>query len=229
MEDIVKDGASPESWDTAMFFYQSALKQIETKIELINAEFKYIYGYNPIEHIKKRVKTPESIMRKLQKLNYEINVDSMIKHIEDIAGIRIICSFTNDIYKLYKMIMQQSDIGIVQVKDYIAESKPNGYKSLHIIISVPIYLTSGIINVKVEIQLRTIAMDFWASLEHKIYYKYAGEAPENIVEDLKECADIISKLDDRMFVLNEKVRTVNKERKVEIDNFSKYKELYDKK
>lgn len=217
MENIIKSTASVESWDTAMFFYQSTLKQIETKIDLIRAEFKYMYNYNPIEHIKTRVKTPESIMRKLKKLGHEVTLENMIKYIDDIAGIRIICSFVSDIYKIYRMIMQQDDIKIIQVKDYISEPKNNGYKSLHIIIKVPIYLTDGVIETKVEMQLRTIAMDFWASLEHKIHYKFDGKAPDNIVEDLKECANMISKLDDRMLSLNRKVQTVNEKRNVKFE------------
>lgn len=219
MEEILQTNESPDSWQATMFFYQSALKQIETKIDLINAEFEYRNNYSPIEHIKSRIKTPESAIRKLQKFGYEIELANMVKYIDDIAGIRIICSFSDDIYKIYRMLLRQFDIKIVQVKDYIAEPKPNGYKSLHVIVKVPIYLASGTIDTKVEIQLRTIAMDFWASLEHKIHYKFAGEAPDNIVEDLKECADMISNLDDRMLLLNKKVHEVNRKREVEIDNF----------
>lgn len=209
MKNILNRVDEGQDWDNAMFLYNSALKQINTKIEILNAEFNHIYNYDPIEHIKYRIKTPTSIMRKLQKNNLPISTEAMVNNIFDVAGIRIICSFTSDIYKISKMIMQQKDISIVQVKDYIAQPKPNGYKSLHLILKVPIYMTKGIVNTFVEIQLRTIAMDFWASLEHKIHYKFDGKAPENIVDELKDCADLISRLDNRMFNLNKTVLEAN--------------------
>ncbi len=209
MKNILNRVDEGQDWDNAMFLYNSALKQINTKIEILNAEFNHIHNYDPIEHIKYRIKTPTSIMRKLQKNNLPISTEAMVNNIFDVAGIRIICSFTSDIYKISKMIMQQKDISIVQVKDYIAQPKPNGYKSLHLILKVPIYMTKGIVNTFVEIQLRTIAMDFWASLEHKIHYKFDGKAPENIVDELKDCADLISRLDNRMFNLNKTVLEAN--------------------
>ena len=130
----------------------------------------------------------------------------MVQHLSDIAGIRIICSFTSDIYTIAEMISNQSDVRVLQIKDYIATPKPNGYKSYHLVVSVPIYLSDGPVETKVEIQIRTIAMDFWASLEHKIYYKFEGNAPEHIRTDLKECADIVEMLDARMLSLNESIQ-----------------------
>lgn len=221
MENILNTISGNQDWENAMFFYISALKNVETKIDILNSEFKYIHNYEPIEHIKTRLKTPNSIMKKLSKYNHDVSIENMIKYIYDIAGIRIICSFTSDIYRISKMLMQQRDISIVQVKDYIAQPKPNGYKSLHIIVKVPIYMASGIVETMVEIQIRTIAMDFWASLEHKIHYKFDGKAPDNIVGELKECADMISKLDDRMLCLNEKVIEANELREV-ITDFSSF-------
>lgn len=195
-----------DAWKTNMFLYNAALKEVGTKIEILNEEFLNVHNYNPIEHIKSRVKSPESIVRKLKRNGYEVTIENMVKHLNDIAGIRIICSFTSDIYMIAEMISNQSDITVIQIKDYIANPKENGYKSYHLVVSVPIYLSDGPVDVKVEIQIRTIAMDFWASLEHKIYYKFEGNAPLHIRNDLKQCADIVEVLDGRMLSLNEIVK-----------------------
>ncbi|MDO5696214.1 MAG: GTP pyrophosphokinase family protein [Eubacteriales bacterium] len=208
-----------ERWESAMFLYHAALKNVKTKIDILNGEFKYIHNYNPIEHVKSRIKSPDSIMRKLQKNNHEVNIKNMVQYVHDIAGVRIICSFVSDIYKISRMLMLQSDMDIVQVKDYIAQPKPNGYKSLHLIVRVPIYMASGMVDTKVEIQIRTIAMDFWASLEHKIHYKFDGQAPEHIAADLKECADIVARLDARMLSLNDTVQNANRERQISFSGF----------
>ena len=195
-----------DAWKTNMFLYNAALKEVGTKIEILNEEFLNVHNYNPIEHIKSRVKSPESIVKKLKRNGYEVTIENMVKHLNDIAGIRIICSFTSDIYMIAEMISNQSDITVIQIKDYIANTKENGYKSYHLVVSVPIYLSDGPVDVKVEIQIRTIAMDFWASLEHKIYYKFEGNAPLSIWNDLKQCADIVEVLDGRMLSLNEIVK-----------------------
>ncbi|MBE5949846.1 MAG: GTP pyrophosphokinase family protein [Lachnospiraceae bacterium] len=195
-----------DAWKTNMFLYNAALKEVGTKIEILNEEFLNVHNYNPIEHIKSRVKSPESIVKKLKRNGYEVTIENMVKHLNDIAGIRIICSFTSDIYMIAEMISNQSDITVIQIKDYIANPKENGYKSYHLVVSVPIYLSDGPVDVKVEIQIRTIAMDFWASLEHKIYYKFEGNAPLSIWNDLKQCADIVEVLDGRMLSLNEIVK-----------------------
>lgn len=191
-----------DSWKTVMFLYNSALKEVGTKLEILNDEFKHVHSYNPIEHIKARIKTPESIVKKLKRYGYQISIDNMIRYINDIAGVRLICSFTSDIYRLAAMIGNQSDLKVLTIKDYIKNPKDSGYKSYHMLVSVPIFLSDSVVNTKVEIQIRTIAMDFWASLEHKIYYKFEGNAPEYISRDLKDCADMVSMLDEKMLSLN---------------------------
>ena len=197
-----------DSWRTAMFLYNSALKEVGTKLEILNDEFKHVHRYNPIEHIKTRIKSPESILKKLRKHGYEVNVENMVKHVNDIAGIRIICSFTSDIYRLAAMIGNQSDLKVLSIKDYIKNPKESGYKSYHMLVSVPIFLSDSVVDTKVEIQIRTIAMDFWASLEHKIYYKFEGEAPEHISRELRESAEMVAKLDEKMLRLNEEILKV---------------------
>ena len=193
------------SWEMLMFLYNSALKEIGTKVEILNDEFVQIHNYNPIEYIKKRLKTAESIVKKLKKDGYEPTFKNMHTHVKDIAGIRIVCSFTSDIYKLAEMIGMQNDITVISVKDYIKHPKESGYKSYHMIVSVPIFISDKVFDVRVEIQIRTIAMDFWASLEHKIYYKFEGHAPEYISRDLRECAEIVSNLDAKMLQLNKAI------------------------
>ena len=193
------------SWEMLMFLYNSALKEIGTKVEILNDEFVQIHNYNPIEYIKKRLKTAESIVKKLKKDGYEPTLKNMHTYVKDIAGIRIVCSFTSDIYKLAEMIGMQNDITVISVKDYIKHPKESGYKSYHMIVSVPIFISDKVFDVRVEIQIRTIAMDFWASLEHKIYYKFEGHAPEYISRDLRECAEIVSNLDAKMLQLNKAI------------------------
>lgn len=195
-----------DTWKTLMFLYNSALKEVNTKIEILNDEFLHIHNYNPIEHVKSRIKSAESIVKKLKRNHYEVTLDNMVQYLNDIAGIRIICSFTTDIYTIAEMISNQSDVHVLQIKDYIANPKSNGYKSYHMVVSVPIFLSDGPVETKVEIQIRTIAMDFWASLEHKIYYKFEGNAPEHIRTDLKECADIVEMLDARMLSLDQAIQ-----------------------
>jgi putative GTP pyrophosphokinase len=188
-----------------MFLYNSALKEVGTKLDILNDEFVHVHKYNPIEYIKKRIKTPESIVKKLRRDGYESTIENMINCINDIAGIRIVCSFTSDIYRLAEMIGRQNDLTVVSIKDYIKNPKESGYKSYHMLVTVPIFLSDHMVETKVEIQIRTIAMDFWASLEHKIYYKFEGNAPEYISRDLRACAEMVSELDARMLHLNEAI------------------------
>jgi len=202
---IPKSFNQVDQWKSVMFLYDSALKEISTKIEILNNEFVHIYNYNPIEHIKSRLKTPDSIVKKLKRYGYDVTIDNMVEKLNDIAGIRIICSFTSDIYQIAEMITKQSDVTVLYVKDYIKYPKPNGYKSYHMVITIPIYLTDGPVDTKVEIQIRTIAMDFWASLEHKIYYKFEGNAPAYLQQELKACADVVNMLDGKMFSLNQAI------------------------
>lgn len=194
-----------DSWKEVMLIYTSALKQVETKLEVLNDEFQHVHRYNPIEHIKSRIKTSESIVKKLKKNKYESTITNMVEHVNDIAGIRVICSFTSDIYRIADMISNQKDIKVLSVKDYITYPKASGYKSYHMIIAIPVYLSDRIVETKVEIQIRTVAMDFWASLEHKIHYKFEGNAPEHIKNELVECARMVSDLDARMLSLNEEI------------------------
>lgn len=194
-----------DSWSTVIFLYNSALKEVGTKLEILNDEFQHVHQYNPIEYIKRRIKTPESIVKKLKRNGYEVSIDNMVNHVNDIAGIRIVCSFTSDIYRLAEMIGKQNDLTVVSIKDYIKHPKESGYKSFHMLVTVPIFLSDRVVDTKVEIQIRTMAMDFWASLEHKIYYKFEGNAPEYISSDLKDCSEIVSMLDAKMLQLNEAI------------------------
>ena len=188
--------------------YRSALK-----LEILNDEFKLVHQYNPIEHIESRLKTDESITRKLIRKGKEITVENIQKYIDDIAGVRVICSFTPDIYRIVDMISSQDDIEVLKTKDYMLNPKVNGYRSYHLIVRVPIFLSDRVVPTKVEIQIRTVAMDFWASLEHKIYYKYEGNTPEYIKKELKECADLVTFLDSKMLAINEEVRSIREENK----------------
>ena len=197
-----------DSWKEVNLIYNAALRQIETKMEILNDEFQHVHQYNPIEHIKSRIKTPESIVKKLKRHGYESTIENMVKYINDIAGIRIICSFTSDIYRIADMIRDQKDIRVLAIKDYITYPKASGYKSYHMIVTVPVYLSDRIVDTKVEIQIRTVAMDFWASLEHKIHYKFEGDAPEHIKSELIECSRMVSDLDARMLSLNEEILAV---------------------
>ena len=207
MQDAIKYYEDVDSWKTVMFLYNAALKEVGTKLEILNDEFQHVHKYNPIEHIKTRIKKPESIVKKLKKYGHESSIENMVKYVNDIAGVRLICSFTSDIYRLAAMIGNQSDLKVLSIKDYIKNPKASGYKSYHMLVSVPIFLSDSVVETKVEIQIRTIAMDFWASLEHKIYYKFEGHAPEYISHELKECADMVAALDDRMLTLNEAIQS----------------------
>ena len=204
-----------DQWNSVMFLYESALKAINTKIEILNEEFIHMYGHTPIEHIKSRVKTPDSIVKKMKRNGYEVTIENMVEKLSDIAGIRIICSFTSDIYRIADMIRDQRDIKVIAVKDYITYPKASGYKSYHMIVSIPVYLSDRTVDTKVEVQIRTVAMDFWASLEHKIHYKFEGDAPENIKNELVECARMVSDLDARMLSLNEEILAISKKQEEE--------------
>lgn len=200
-----------DSWKEVQLVYSSALKEIGTKLEILNDEFQHVHKYNPIEHIKSRIKTTEGIVRKLKKHGYESTIENMVRYVNDIAGVRIICSFTTDVYRIAQMLERQRDLNIIDVKDYIKYPKPSGYKSYHMIVSVPIYLSERRVEAKVEIQIRTVAMDFWASLEHKINYKFDVNVPNHIKEELFECSRMVSALDEKMLFLNEEVKALELE------------------
>ena len=189
-----------ELWGRTLLLYNAALLEIGTKLEILNNEFKQAHQYNPIEHITSRIKSAQSIAKKMRHNGRELTVENIVKYINDIAGIRIICSFTNDIYRIADLIAKQSDITVLKVKDYIVNPKPNGYRSLHLIVEVPIFLQDEKRLMKVEVQLRTIAMEFWANLEHQLRYK-KDLPPEVIAKteaQLYECAKLSSVLDTHM-------------------------------
>ena len=190
------------------FVYTAALQQLEGKINTLSEEFKILHKYNPIEHISSRIK---SITNKLIKKGLDFTYENLIKTINDIAGMRIICSFIPDIYRMVEMIENMPDVTVLKKKDYVTTPKSSGYSSYHLIVSLPISLSVGVIDVKVEIQIRTMAMDFWASLEHKINYKYEKQVPKNVQKELKECAKMTQKLDKKMSNLGNTLMQEEKE------------------
>ena len=194
-----------------MAYYKCAIMEVETKFNVLNQEFSLEYDRNPIETIKTRLKSPDSIVKKLAKKDVPLTVESIEKNLNDIAGVRVICSFPEDIYVLADCLLQQDDIKLIEVKDYIKNPKPNGYRSLHLIVEIPIFLKDEKKNMRVEVQLRTIAMDFWASLEHKLSYKkdIPQDEEELLRRELLDCAQISADLDLRMEKI--KNRIVNKE------------------
>lgn len=181
-----------------ILLYESAVKQLITKFEIFNQEYKMRGARNPIETVKSRVKSPESIVRKMKKYNFEKSLASIVENLNDVAGVRVICSYASDIYLVRDMLLSQHDVTLVEERDYIKKPKENGYRSLHLIVEIPVYLTRTVAKVKAEIQIRTIAMDFWASLEHNIRYKAADAFPPGVVKDLRDCAEIIAVTDRRM-------------------------------
>ena len=181
-----------------MMSYKFALSEVNTKIDILKQEFQYIHDYNPIEHVSSRIKSPESILKKVYKKGCPLSLSSIRENIRDIAGIRITCSFISDIYEISNMLQKQKDITVIECKDYIKHPKPNGYRSLHLIIQIPIFMSDREDHIFVEIQIRTIAMDFWASLEHKIYYKCNKEVPQKMKDELKQAADSSALLDKKM-------------------------------
>ena len=186
-----------EAFRTLMAYYKCASMEIETKFNILNEDFSAEYDRNPIETVKTRLKAPESIIEKLHRKGLPFSAESIEDNLNDIAGVRVICAFPEDIYLLCECLLQQDDIRLIKKKDYIANPKPNGYRSLHLIVEVPIFLHNEKRYMKVEVQLRTIAMDFWASLEHQIYYK-KGHNAEELRNELKSCAEISAALDLRM-------------------------------
>lgn len=193
---IIEDSA--QSFQELMMQYDCAMLEVKTKLEVLNKELALVHSRNPFESIKCRIKSRESILGKLERRGLDFNIENIEKELNDIAGIRVICSFPEDIYMLVDCLLQQDDIILVEQKDYIKNPKPNGYRSLHLILDIPIFLTHEKKHMRVEVQFRTIAMDFWASLEHKMKYKKHIENAESISEELKYCADLISQLDRRM-------------------------------
>ena len=194
-----------------MLAYKFALEEVGTKIKILEQEFQLIHEYKLMEHITTRLKSPESIIRKARRKNLELSLPSIKENMQDIAGIRINCSFNTDIYKLSEMIQKQKDIEVVECKDYIKNPKPNGYRSLHLILKIPVFMSDRVEHVFVEVQIRTIAMDFWASLEHKIFYKYNKSVPEHITRELKEAAESANELDRKMEGLHREIQEIKQQ------------------
>jgi len=192
--------------------HEFAVDEMLTKVSILRREFLHLHRYNPIEHVGSRVKTSASILQKVARLGIDPTPEAIRAGIHDIAGVRITCSFIADTYRVLDALTSQTDVGVLRVKDYIAHPKPNGYKSLHALVEIPVFLSTGPVPVTVEVQVRTIAMDFWASLEHKIYYKYDGSVPAGIVTSLTEAAELADQLDQRMEELHTEVRGVGRER-----------------
>lgn len=178
--------------------YKSAIKEISTKLEILDDEFRFKYKRNPIHHIKSRVKTPESIVEKLNRKNLKLDLEVAKTHITDIAGIRVICSYIDDIYLIARLLKGQDDIVLIRERDYIKNPKTNGYRSYHLVLKIPVFFSDRTELVPVEIQIRTIAMDFWASLEHQLRYKSVETIPPSIVMELQKCAETIAETDLKM-------------------------------
>lgn len=198
----------------ALMMYSCAIREVKTKLEVLNDELSIRNQRNPIEFIKTRVKKPYSILEKLNRRGFEISIQSVFENLNDVAGIRVICSFVDDIYTVAEMLTNQDDVTLLEVKDYIKNPKPNGYRSLHLIIQVPVYFSDKKEELRAEVQIRTIAMDFWASLEHDLRYKQEIPDTEAVQEELKTCADTIADTDKRMMALRDKIETM-KSAKVE--------------
>ncbi|WP_096190956.1 GTP pyrophosphokinase [Neobacillus soli] len=191
-----------------MMAYKFALDEMNTKINILKDEFNYIHDYNPIEHVTSRLKSPESIFKKIYRKGHDFSLPAIKENVRDIAGIRITCSFISDIYELSKMLANQKDIRVIDYKDYIKNPKPNGYQSLHLILEIPIFMSDREELTYVEVQIRTIAMDFWASLEHKIYYKYNKEVPIRMIAELKDAATMAAELDRKMERLHKEITEI---------------------
>ena len=191
-----------KTFEKLMFIYSIAIRELETKIEIMKDEFKIFYNYDLIDHINTRIKTPESIIEKMKKRNLSLNYKEMIKNINDIAGIRIICPLKKDIFSIRNLIEKIPEINILTEKDYVTHPKESGYSSYHLVVEIPVTLSQNIVYVKAEIQIRTIAMDFWASLEHKMKYKPEEEIDKKTSKEWINCAKAIQKLDNRMMLLN---------------------------
>lgn len=191
--------------------YQAAIREVQTKLEILDDEFQMKHKRNPIHHMQSRMKSIQSMMEKLARRNAPRSITSAVENLTDIAGIRVICSYLQDVYTVAELLTCQDDIRLVKVRDYIKTPKPNGYRSLHLVVEIPVFLSEGRILVPVEVQIRTIAMDFWASLEHSLRYKAQGTVPEDISQELLQTASDIAVLDQRMQTIHDKVDALNQE------------------
>jgi putative GTP pyrophosphokinase len=185
--------------------YKFAVDEVTTKMNILREEFRELHDYNPIEHLNARLKPPESIVAKALRRGAAPTFEDLQRHVQDIAGVRVVCSFVSDVRTIFELFTSQDDVTVVDIDDYITHPKPNGYRSLHATVQVPVFLSTGCEQVHVEMQFRTVAMDFWASLEHKIFYKYDREVPAGLVDELRAAADTATKLDERMQRLHREV------------------------
>ncbi|WP_288596220.1 GTP pyrophosphokinase family protein [uncultured Thomasclavelia sp.] len=190
--------------------YDAGIKEVRTKLEILDDEFKIKHDHNPIHHMEYRLKSVNSILGKLEKRGLEVSLDSIVTNLTDIAGVRVICNYVSDVYKIADLLIKQSDIKLIAKKDYIKHPKENGYRSLHLVVEVPIFLAEKVQPTTVEIQIRTIAMDFWASLEHHLRYKADNEVPDGVRDELMECAKTISNLDYKMQGIHEELNKPKK-------------------
>lgn len=194
-----------EEFTRLMLSYRFGMEEVATKVHILREEFAQLHSYNPIEHITTRLKSPESVLDKATRKEIIPTLENIRTHITDIAGLRVTCSFIADAYRVFEALTDQPDVEILLAKDYIASPKPNGYRSLHAIVQIPVFLSSGPVDVPVEVQIRTVAMDFWASLEHKIFYKFDGDVPPHVADRLKDAATTATRLDEEMAQLHDAV------------------------
>ena len=188
-----------------MMMYSCAIREVKTKLEVLNDELSVRNQRNPIEMIQSRIKKPASIMEKLRRRGYPLSLESLVENLDDVAGIRVICSFIDDIYEVADMLIRQDDVRVIAIKDYFKSPKANGYRSYHMIIEVPVFFSDRKKPMRVEVQIRTIAMDFWASLDHQLKYKKELGEETDISEELRECADVIARTDERMLEIRKKI------------------------
>jgi len=195
-------------YQETMMRYHCAILEMRTKLEVLSKDLAVRYRRNPIEFIESRLKKPSSIARKLRGDGHEVSVENMVRYVADIAGIRVLCAYIDDIYEIARMLALQKDVRLINVKDYIKAPKDNGYRSYHMIVEIPVYFSDKVLPVRCELQIRTIAMDFWATLDHDLQYKKEVEDAEQIMKELKECADIIHETDERMMRLRERIHRI---------------------
>lgn len=195
-------------YQETMMRYHCAILEMRTKLEVLSKDLAVRYRRNPIEFIESRLKKPSSIARKLRRNGSEVTVENMVEQVSDIAGIRVLCAYIDDIYEIARMLARQQDVRIINVKDYIKHPKENGYRSYHMIVEIPVNFSDKVRPVRCEIQIRTIAMDFWATLDHDMQYKKEVEDAEEIMRELKECADVIHSTDEKMMRLRERIHRI---------------------
>ena len=200
--------------DSLLLKYTAALKTLETQLSILLQDFEYKNNYNPVEHIKSRIKSYDSLVKKLINKGYEVTAKNIEEQVHDMVGIRIVCSFLSDVYKIVEIIENSDQITVHDKKDYITNPKDTGYSSYHLLVYVPVYLIDGVTLVEAEIQIRTVAMDFWASLDHKITYKFQGKIPKEIKEDMQHCAMDIHALDQKMLNINNQMQIIKDDQEV---------------